>query len=293
TPARDLFKNERYCLPHNGKRFTLVNVARGCPYPCIFCIANVYYGKALRKHSVSYLMNEIKECVERYDIDHFLFWEEVFTLDKEFAFEMCDAIIKSGLKISWATTTRADLLTRELLEKMKEANCEMLGLGVESISQEVLDNVKKNCTVADIERGVKLCNEVGIRTMGHFIYGLPGETYETALHTMKFAKKLNLDYIQTYCAVPYPKTELGELARKNNWVRSDRWADYDLLKSIMATDTLTPEEVNKLRDRSLRTFYFRPSVAYKQLKVITSFRHIFKALNFLDWIYVGRGRRKG
>jgi radical SAM superfamily enzyme YgiQ (UPF0313 family) len=237
-------------------------------------------------------MNEIRECVEKYDIDHFLFWEEVFTLDKKFAFEMCDAIIESGLNISWATTTRADLLEKSLLEKMKEANCEMLGLGIESSSQEILDNVKKKCKIADIERGVKLCKEAGIRTMGHFIYGLPGETAETARQTMEFAKKLDLDFIQTYSAIPYPKTELGELAKKKNWIKSYRWSDYDLTKSIMATDSLTSDEVNELRDKSLRSFYFRPSVVFKQLKVITSFRHFLKSLDFLEWIYVKRRQKK-
>lgn len=236
-------------------------------------------------------MNELKECVQEYDIEDFLFWEEVFTLDKEFAFGVCDAIIRSGLKISWVTTTRVDLLDRELLEKMKEANCEMLGLGIESSSQEILDNVKKKCKIKDIKRAVKLCKKVGIRSMGHFIYGLPGETAETAKQTMKFAKKLDLDFMQTYCAIPYPKTELGELARKKNWVKSSSWSDYDLTKSIMATDALTPEEVDQFRDRSLRSFYLRPLVVYKQLKVITSFRHFLKSLNFLDWIYI-RGRSK-
>ncbi len=48
--ARDLLPNHRYTLPTNGHRFTLVNVARGCPYPCIFCIAPVYYGRPLRRH---------------------------------------------------------------------------------------------------------------------------------------------------------------------------------------------------------------------------------------------------
>jgi len=291
VPARDLFRNERYLLPHNGKRFTLINVARGCPYPCTFCIANVYYGKPLRKHSVKYLMNEIRDCVKEHGIDHFLFWEEVFTLDKKFAFEMCDAIIDSGLGISWATTTRADLLNRSLLEKMKEANCEMLGLGIESSNQEILDNVKKKCKVEDIEKGVRLCKEAGIRTMGHFIYGLPGETAETAAQTMEFAKSLDLDYIQTYSAVPYPKTELGELARKKNWVKSERWADFDLTRSIMANDSLTPKEVNRLRDKSLRSFYFRPSLVLRQMKVITSFKHLLKSLNFLDWIFIKRRRR--
>ena len=291
--ARDLLKNERYKLPHNGHPFTLVNVARGCPYSCIYCIANVYYGKKYRHHSVDYVINEIKICVEQYEIKDFLFWEEVFTLDKAFLTELCDAIMEKGLKIFWATTTRADLVDEAILTKMKKAGCELLGLGIESCSQKILDTSQKSETVEQIKRAVELCKKVGMPTMGHFIFGLPGETEETAQETIASIDMLGLDYMQCYCAVPYPKTPLGEMAKEGGWLIAKRWSDYDFGgRSVMDIGTVSPDDIDRYRHSAFRKFYLRPRFMLKQLKVITSFRQFLQAVHFINWMKTKPKRRE-
>ena len=64
--------------------------------------------------------------VKHHGIKDFLFWEEVFTLDKVFGMALCDEIMKKGLNISWATTTRADLVDEKILIKMKEAEVDCI-----------------------------------------------------------------------------------------------------------------------------------------------------------------------
>jgi len=283
--ARDLFKNERYKLPNNGHPFTLVNVARGCPYPCTFCTATVYYGRKLRHHSVAYIMDEIEHCVQDYGIRDFLFWEEVFTLDKPFGMALCDEILKRKLNISWMTTTRADLVDEEIIKKMKAAGCILLGLGIESCSQEILDNAKKSETVEQIVRAVNLCKKIKLPTMGHFIFGLPGETEETAQKTIKYIVSLGLDYMQCYCAVPIPRTPLGEMALEKGWVTAKRWSQYDYGgSSVMNIGTVSPEDVNRYRQIAFRKFYLRPKFILKQLTTVTSLRQFMQAANFLKWM---------
>ena len=283
--ARDLIKNEAYKLPHNGQQFTLVNVARGCPYPCSFCIANVYYGKKLRHHSIDYVINEIETCMGQHGIKDFLFWEEIFTLDKAFGIALCDEIIRRGLDISWATTTRADQVNEEILLRMKEAGCQLLGLGIESCSQEILDNVQKNETVDEIQQAVALCKKVGMPTMGHFIFGLPGETEETAQETINFLATSGIDYMQCYCAVPYPNTPLGDMAKEKGWLVADRWSDYDFGgRSVMNIGTVSPEDVDRYRKTAFRKFFMRPRFMLRQLKVITSIRQFLQALKFIKWM---------
>jgi radical SAM superfamily enzyme YgiQ (UPF0313 family) len=283
--ARDLLKNERYKLPHNGHPFTLVNVARGCPYPCTFCIANVYYGKKLRHHSVDYVVSELETCISHFGIRDFLFWEEIFTLNKIFGTTLCDEILKRGLKISWATTTRADLVDEEILKKMKEAGCELLGLGIETCSQQILDNAQKNETVDQIRRAVALCKKVGMPTMGHFIFGLPGETEETAQETIGFLSSSGLDYMQCYCAVPYPKTPLGDMAKEKGWLVAKSWSEYDFGgHSVMDIGTVSPEDVDRYRTTAFRKFYLRPRFMLKQLSRITSLRQLLQAAQFMKWM---------
>lgn len=283
-PARDLLRNERYRLPHNDKAFTLINVARGCPYPCIYCIVHPYYGNKVRKHSVQYVIDEIRECIEKYGVEEFLFWEEVFTLDKKYAMELCQAILDHGFTFQWAATTRVGLLDEELLRMMKKAGCYLLGLGIESGVQEILDTARKNQTVEDARRAVALCKKAGIRTMGHFIFGLPGETRETAEKTIRFLLDLDLDYMQSYCAVPYPKTEYGKMAQEKGWIRAVPWSQYDFGgTSIVDMGTLTPQDVTYFRERAFKKFYYRPGYLLKKLREF-SLRQLWTMSKFARWM---------
>ena len=291
--SRDLLKNERYKLPHNGHSFTLINVARGCPYLYTFCIANIYYGKKLRHHSIDYVINEIETCITHHGIKDFLFWEEIFTLDKVFGIALCDEIISKGLDISWATTTRADQVNEEILTRMKDAGCVLLGLGMESCSQKILDNSQKHETVDQIKEAVELCKKVGMPTMGHFIFGLPGETEETAQETIKYITTSGIDYMQCYCAVPYPKTPLGEMAKEKGWLVAKRWSDYDFGgRSVMDMGTVSPDDIDRYRNTAFRKFYMRPGFILKQLKMITSIRQLMQAVHFTKWMKTKKKRRK-
>ncbi len=284
--ARDLLDNQRYRLPHNGRPFTLINVARGCPYPCVFCIGTVYYGKKLRRHSTAYVLDELEQCQQQHGLRDFLFWEEIFTLDRDFGARLCQGILDRGWRISWATTTRADLVERELLTLMKRAGCTLLGLGIETAHQHILDAAGKRCTVEQIQRGVALCREVGLPTMGHFVMGLPGETPQTARETIRYALGLGLDYIQCYPAVPAPGTHLGRMAAEAGWDRASRWEDYDFGgPSVMDIGTISPAQVDEARRQLYRSFYLRPAYVARQLsRLLRSPRQLLQASRFFNWV---------
>jgi radical SAM superfamily enzyme YgiQ (UPF0313 family) len=292
-PDRGLLKNERYRLPHNNRVFTLLNTARGCPYPCTYCIVNTYYGRKVRRHSVARILEEIQACREKFGIQEFLFWEEVFSLDRSFVHEFCQALIDKGWDIHWAATTRVTAIDAETLALMRRAGCYLIGLGIESGNQSILDAAKKKQTLEAARRAVKLVKQAKIKTMGHFIFGLPGETKETAEQTIRFMLDLDLDYMQCYCAVPYPKTELGEMAKARGWIHAEKWSDYDFGgNSILQTDTLTREEVDHFRRRAFRRFYFRPTYIAKKIFRDLSFRQTLRMASFGDWMNLVRFRTR-
>lgn len=285
VPDRGLLKNERYRLPHNNKVFTLINTARGCPYSCTYCIVKTYYGKKARRHSLERILDEVQNCQERFGIQDFLFWEEVFSLDKDFVRGFCQAVIDKGWNIRWAATTRVTAVDAETLALMKRAGCYLIGLGIESGSQSILDAAKKNQKLEDVRRAVKLARQAKIQTMGHFIFGLPGETRETAEQTIGFMLDLDLDYMQCYCAVPYPKTELGDLARAQGWIRSEKWSNYDFGgNSILETSTMKPADVDYFRRKAFRRFYFRPSYIARKIFRDLSVRQVLRMASFGDWM---------
>jgi anaerobic magnesium-protoporphyrin IX monomethyl ester cyclase len=282
-PARDLLKNDAYRLPTNGKRFTLLSVGRGCSERCIYCVANLYYGKRFRKRSIENVISEIEECLEKYDIRNFLFWGESFTTDPEYGEAICDEIIKRNIEITWSSTSRVDTLNQSLLNKMKKAGCILLGLGIESYDQDVLNLARKRITVGQIDAAVEMVRAAGIKSMGHFVFGLPGDTRETALKTIDFACK-NVSFAQFYCAIPYPKTELGKIAVEQNRIIETDYTRFELTRAVTGNENLSPREIKKIRDYAYRRFYFRPGMVMQTLREIESFRALFSVLNFMDWI---------
>jgi radical SAM superfamily enzyme YgiQ (UPF0313 family) len=233
------------------------------------------------------VVNEIEECLAKFDIRNFLFWGESFTTDQKYGEEICDEIIKRDLKISWSTTSRVDTLNQPLLEKMKKAGCILLGLGIESYNQEILNNARKCITIEQIDRAVSMVRRAGINSMGHFMFGLPGDTKETAAKSIKFACK-NVDFAQFYCAIPYPKTELGRIARDRDWIDNYDYTQFDLTSAVMGNETLTAKEIKRLRDQAYRKFYFRPIMLIKTIREVGSFRSFFSILNFINWIKPGK-----
>lgn len=282
-PARDLLNNDAYRLPTTGEKFTLLSVGRGCSERCIYCIANLYYGKRFRKRAVKNVIAEIEECINKHDIRSFLFWGESFTTDPSYGEAICDEIIKRNFSITWSTTSRVDTLNQNLLEKMKLAGCILLGLGIESYNQEILTTARKRITIEQIDNAVAMVKKAGINSMGHFVFGLPGDTRETAKKTINFALR-SVDFAQFYCAIPYPKTELGEMAVKNGWTGNYDYEKLDFTQAVMDNESMSAGEIKKIRDSAYRRFYFRPKMIIQTFKEVKSFKAFFAVLNFVNWI---------
>ena len=129
----------------------------------------------------------------------------------------------------------------------------------------------------------------GIEVLTHIIFGLPGETLETINETIQYVKELDPDYAQFYCAIPFPKTELEEMGKKNGWITTEDYAKYELNQPILNLPTLSAYELQKARIRAYREFYLRPSYILNRLRKIHSWNDLVKTYHqgkdFIDsWI---------
>src|SRR4030043_1312165 len=98
-------------------------------------------------------------------VNDFLFRGESFTTDLKYGEVICDEIIKRKLKIRWSTTSRVDTLNQTLLDKMKRAGCILLGLGIESYEQDVLNRAHKGITIDQIDKAILMAKKAGLNTM--------------------------------------------------------------------------------------------------------------------------------
>lgn len=273
-PARHLVDNSIYRRPDNNKVQATIKVERGCPFHCFFCLATPVSGAKVRRRSVENIVAEIRECVEKYNIRNFLFWSDIFNLDKKWTMDLCQAIIDSGLKITWSANTRADTADLEMAKMMYKSGCRLVSLGVESGSQEMLEKMGKNITLNDVRRTVKVFKQAKIRIYNYFVIGLPWETEETVEETIKFAIELNSDFISFYTATPLPGSRFYDYAKDHNLFDKETSFESAYFYPAVNTHYLTKERVFELHKSAIKRFYLRPLYILKMLSRIRSFAEI-------------------
>jgi anaerobic magnesium-protoporphyrin IX monomethyl ester cyclase len=287
APAWDGLDLGGYRLPLKGRRFLIVAPVRGCPWRCTFCTAPLYYGHRLRCRPVARVVDEMVDNAARYDIRELFIWADTFTADREYVRELCRTILAHGLKISWTCNSRVDTIDAETLSLMKEAGLWMISYGLESASDAILAASGKGITAAQSRAAVEMTHRLGIRTAGHFIFGLPGETRKTMVETLAFALSLPLDIAQFYAAAPFPGTALYNEALEKGWLkRGETKGDAVLTRAsalpfseaapppaisqnsaAMALPGLPAAEVDAFRRHAFRRFYLRPSAAARVLSM--------------------------
>lgn len=289
--ARHLLDNARYTLPVINEPYTLIITSRGCPYSCIYCTAHQYYGKKLRLRSAGNVVDEMQECLEKHHVKNFTMWSDTFNQSKKFVMEVCGEIKKRGMekKIRWMANSRVDHVDAEVLSEMRSSGCIGVSYGVESGVDEILENMKKGANAQQAREAVRLTKAAGIEVLTHIIFGLPGETIETINQTIQYVKEMDPDYAQFYCAIPFPKTELEEMGKKNGWITTEDYAKYELNQPILNLPTLSSIELQKARIRAYREFYLRPVYIIKRLRKIHSLSDLkktfFQAKDFIgSWI---------
>lgn len=273
-PARHLVDNNIYRRPDNNKVQATIKVSRGCPFHCFFCLATPVSGAKVRRRSPENIVAEIRECVEKYNIKNFLFWSDIFNIDKDWTMKLCQAIIDSGLKITWSANTRADTADLEMAEMMYKSGCRLVSIGVESGSQYMLEKMGKKITLNDVRRTVKVFKKAKIRIYNYFVIGLPWETEETVEETIKFAIELNSDFISFYTATPLPGSRFYDYASEHNLFDKETSFENAYYYPAVNTHNLTRERVFELHKSAIKRFYLRPLYIAKMLLRIRSFEEI-------------------
>ncbi len=266
-PARDLMNNALYVRPDTGEPMATIQVSKGCPANCIYCMTPIISGKRIRKRSVENIYAEISECYHKYGIKNFFFKADTFTLEAEWAEALCDRIIASELygKIEFTVNSRVKPLNRQLLEKLKKAGCFMIAVGFESGNDNTLKIIKKGTCVEDNLNAAKMIKEVGLPLFGFFMIGFPWETREDTINTLKFMFEIDPDFIEIHVAMPYFGTGLYNECEKYKTIKSEAWGNDIFSPNTIGTATVPMSEIQELKKKYLLKFYLRPKYILKKL----------------------------
>ncbi len=181
--------------------------SRGCTTKCHFCSEWQFWRK-FRSMSGERIFAEIAYQVKRFPgVNYFYFIGSLLNGDIRALSRFCDLVIQNRLKIRWLgqPVIRKEM-TREFLQKMREAGCQWLGYGVESGSQRIVDKMNKRFSLQLAERVLRHTREVGIQVQANFMFGLPTETEDDFKQTLNFLKRNrdSMDSVlasQSFCVI--------------------------------------------------------------------------------------------
>lgn len=265
--------------PPHGRKLPFMSVltSRGCPYRCVYCSKSIF-GSVYRYKSVDGVIEEIKHLIDNFGIREIMFYDDSFTINRERIILLCEEFVRMGLDIPWSCETRVNLVDKELLAHMKNAGCYMISYGVESGSQDILNTLCKDITLEQIKNAFGLTHDAGIKTVGYFILGSPGESVETIRKTISFSKDLDPDFAQFSLAVPYPGTKMYEMYKDEHDIDFDgsMWNNFfyaninslDRHPPVFESDKLKRKDLIGWIRRAYKEFYFRPEyLKSKTLKI--------------------------
>jgi radical SAM superfamily enzyme YgiQ (UPF0313 family) len=192
------------CSPEKAKRFleyiSIKNKgyisSRGCPYNCIFCVE----GNLKQKHrmrSIENVEKDLRLLLSQTGLKFINFMDDTFTSSRKRVLEMCDMInrIRKDYDFRWYIEGRVNILAEnlDLIDIMVDSGLTYLQVGIESGSQKVLDAQNKRITTDQLRvvfsKIGKLKNK-NIAIVGNIILGNAGETEESLMETLTFAKEL-------------------------------------------------------------------------------------------------------
>ena len=237
--------------------------SRGCPGNCAFCLATKMSGRRSRKRSPKNVVEEMEWLRDELGADAYTFHDPTFTFDEKWVFELCDEINSKKINLPWDCTTRVDYVSKPILAKMKQAKCQIVGLGVESHSQKVLNAMRKGTTTAQNEQAVKMAKEVGLPFGLFLIIGYPGETVETLKESLDFIRRAEPDDVYISFASPYPHTEFYEVVKQNGWKLSADWSHFDNITPVFENPSLPAKTMIETRRKVFNQFY-SPSYILRQ-----------------------------
>lgn len=266
-PAHDLVAHYPY-RPSYGQvmRLPAVQVisSRGCANPCIFCFKTI--GGATRFRSAGHVVDEIESYVKKYGAREIKFWDEQFMLDRDRVMGICEEILRRNLKIVFWCTGRVDTVDEELLRMMKRAGCWCISYGLETGVEKNLATLNKRTSVEQGREAVLMTHRAGIESMGTYVFGIPGETHEEGLETIRFACNLDHFYVEFFPLTPFPGTELYDAVERYGRVNAPHRRLGMLFKSApFVPETMTEDEIVDLVERGYSRYYARPSYVLRRL----------------------------
>lgn len=206
-----------------------VQLSRGCPHQCEFCLSSTIYGKTIRRKSLSQAYQELCMIKQHFGKKLVFFTDDNFLLDLSYSLEILNMLKQLGLQ--WYAFTDISVYRKKvLLDKLYLSGCRKLLIGFESLRENNLKEINKSgfksSRVSHYEEAIRAIQSEKVGVIGSFVLGLQydndsifEELYEFIYDTCIFGTNITV-------STPFPGTKLYEKINSRQNLSKD-WSLYD------------------------------------------------------------------
>lgn len=272
---------ERYAatIPaSSARRVAYVEAGRGCPFSCTFCAPAQFWKRRYRVKPAAVVVDEIAYLQARFGYNYFQIIHDLLFADCGYVSDFCDALLARSLRIEWMANSRMDLRFEHLTEKLVASGCVKLFFGIESGTQRMQRQIKKDLDLEVVPEKVSRLSRAGIASTCSFVIGLPGETSAEISRTLGYGLGLRLkgaDTVQYHRLRLFPpaplaaETPISEFDRVTFALEYPFW-DYE------------DEDLDEVRSRpDFYGGYFPPRSAHVEAAVLTRAEQFFQKASAL------------
>lgn len=237
-PRWDLLKKDSYIISK------VLHVTRGCPYNCSFCTVTKLFGKKIRYRPVERVVESIENNIGKSLVSRFfVFLDDNIMANHNYAKKLFKALIP--YKIIWMSQASVNsAYDEELLNLAGKSGCKALFVGLETLSEESLNEIGKSQNKINFyKEAIKRFHHYGIFVEGAFIFGFDHDKKDVFEKTVRFVNKVKLDGVQYTILTPLPGTGFYKKIEDEGRFIDRDWSNYDCGHIVYQPKNMSPQEL--------------------------------------------------
>jgi radical SAM superfamily enzyme YgiQ (UPF0313 family) len=250
----------------NGKQYLhryMLQTTRGCPRGCDFCAASTFYGKKIRHKPISNVIQEVQNIIRHHNGSKRPFIHMVddnVGTERKYSKRLFKEL--SAFDIHWGGGMSVETAQdAELLELAAASGCSWLRLGLESISRETLNKMKKPSEFKQYKDAIRNIRQREIVLQASFVFGYESDSADVFENTLQFCRRENVDFIIFNPLNALPGTQLyqksvleGRVIRERFKLEPKNMASYKDLEQKVLCSALSFYSFNSIAERLKMAF---------------------------------------
>ncbi len=234
-----------------------VLTGRGCPFDCSFCfnhsLKEIYRGKGayVRRRSPENVIAELEGLLEPGTVKRIYFVDDAFSSDHAWLERFLE-LYRASVSLPFHCLVRIDQIDDPTASLLARSGCKAVFFGIESGDEDIRNRIiGKRLPEPRIREGVRALHRQGIPFRTYNMVGLPGESIDQALRTVRLNIDLKTPFPWCSLFSPYPGTRLAQFAADNGMCEpagmlGRRFASFHDRSRISGRDMREHENLHKL-----------------------------------------------